>query len=76
MDINSIYLLLAGLVILVLGANLLLKSAVSISLKFNVPRLLIGLTVVSLATSAHELIISIKSALIGSPDLAISNVVG
>ena len=76
MDINSIYLLLAGLVILVLGANLLLKSAVSISLKFNVPRLLIGLTVVSLATSAPELIISIKSALIGSPDLAISNVVG
>jgi len=76
MDLNSIYLLSAGLIVLVLGANLLLKSAVSISLKFNVPRLLIGLTVVSLATSAPELIISIKSALIGSSDLAISNVVG
>jgi cation:H+ antiporter len=76
MEINSILLLFSGLIVLVLGANFLLKSAVSISLKFKIPRLLIGLTVVSLATSAPELIISIKSALIGSPDLSISNVLG
>ena len=76
MDINSICLLIAGLVVLVIGADFLLKSAVSISLKFNIPKLLIGLTVVSLATSAPELIISIKSALIGSPDLSVTNVLG
>ena len=76
MDFNTFFLLLSGLVLLVLGGNFLLKSAVSISLRFNLSKLLIGMTVVSFATSAPELIISLKSALLGSPDLAISNVVG
>ena len=76
MELNSFLLLFSGLIILIIGGNLLLKSAVSISLKFKIPKILIGLTVVSLATSAPELIISLKSALIGSPDLAIANVVG
>ena len=76
MDLNTFTLLLSGLILLILGGNFLLKSAVSISLKFNIPKILIGMTVVSFATSAPELIVSIKSALIGSPDLAISNVVG
>ena len=76
MELNSFLLLFSGLIILIIGGNLLLKSAVSISLKFKIPKILIGLTVVSLATSAPELIMSLKSALIGSPDLAIANVVG
>ena len=76
MDLNTFTLLLSGLILLILGGNFLLKSAVSISLKFNIPKILIGMTVVSFATSAPELIVSIKSALIGSPDLAISNIVG
>ncbi len=76
MDLNTFTLLLSGLILLILGGNFLLKSAVSISLKFNIPKILIGMTVVSFATSAPELIVSIKSALIGSPDIAISNVVG
>lgn len=76
MDFNTISLLFFGLIVLIIGGNLLLKSAVSISLKFGIPKLLIGMTVVSLATSAPELIVSIKSALKGSPDLAISNVLG
>ena len=65
-----------GLALLILGGNLLLKSAVSISLKFNIAKILIGMTVVSFATSAPELIVSIKSALLGSSDLAVSNVLG
>jgi cation:H+ antiporter len=69
-------LLIFGLTILIIGGNLLLKAAVSISLRFGIPKLLIGMTVVSLATSAPELIVSIKSAIKGSPDLAISNVLG
>ena len=76
MDLNTLVLLFCGLIVLVVGGNLLLKSAVSISLKFGIPKILIGMTVVSLATSAPELIVSIKSALIGSTDLAMSNVVG
>ena len=76
MELNSFLLLFSGLAVLITGGNLLLKSAVSISLKFKIPKILIGLTIVSLATSAPELIISLKSALIGSPDLAIANVVG
>ena len=76
MDFNTISLLIFGLTVLVIGGNLLLKAAVSISLRFGIPKLLIGMTVVSLATSAPELIVSIKSALKGSPDLAISNVLG
>jgi cation:H+ antiporter len=76
MDFNTIFLLIFGLIVLIIGGNLLLKSAVSISMKFGIPRLLIGMTVVSLATSAPELIVSIKSAVKGSPDLAISNVLG
>ena len=65
-----------GLALLIFGGNLLLKSAVSISLKFNIAKILIGMTVVSFATSAPELIVSIKSALLGSSDLAVSNVLG
>jgi cation:H+ antiporter len=76
MDLNTISLLVFGLIVLIIGGNLLLKAAVSISLRFGIPKLLIGMTVVSLATSAPELIVSIKSALKGSPDLAISNVLG
>jgi cation:H+ antiporter len=76
MDFNTISLLFFGLTVLIIGGNFLLKAAVSISLKFGIPKLLIGMTVVSLATSAPELIVSIKSALKGSQDLAISNVLG
>jgi cation:H+ antiporter len=76
MDLNTISLLIFGLTVLIIGGNLLLKAVVSISLRFGIPKLLIGMTVVSLATSAPELIVSIKSALKGSPDLAISNVLG
>lgn len=66
----------AGLVLLILGGNWLLKSAVALSLRFSIPRMVIGMTVVSLATSAPELIVSLRAALDGSPDIALGNVVG
>lgn len=65
-----------GLVLLIIGGNWLLKAAVGLSLKLNIPKIVIGMTVVSFATSAPELIVSIKSALDGFPDLALGNVVG
>lgn len=68
--------ILAGLVLLILGGSWLLKAAVALSLKLNIPKIVIGMTVVSFATSAPELIVSIKAALDGLPDLALGNVIG
>lgn len=61
---------------LILGGNWLLKAAVALSLKLNIPKIVIGMTVVSFATSAPELLVSVKAALDGFPDLALGNVVG
>jgi cation:H+ antiporter len=72
---NLLFIIL-GLVLLIAGGNWLLKSAVALSLRLNIPKIVIGMTVVSFATSAPELIVSIKSALDGFPDLALGNVVG
>jgi len=68
--------IIAGLVLLILGGNWLLKAAVDLSLKLNIPKIVIGMTVVSFATSAPELIVSLKAALNGAPDLALGNVIG
>lgn len=68
--------LLLGLILLVIGSELLLRSSVDLSLKYNVSKLVIGLTIVSFATSTPELLISISSALKNSSDIAISNVIG
>ncbi|MDB0038544.1 calcium/sodium antiporter [Polaribacter sp.] len=54
----------------------MLKAAVALSLKLNIPKIVIGMTVVSFATSAPELIVSLKAALNGAPDLALGNVIG
>lgn len=68
--------LIAGLVVLVFGGNYLVKGASGIAAKANIPPLVIGLTVVAMGTSAPELIVSLKAALSGSPDISIGNVVG
>jgi cation:H+ antiporter len=68
--------IIIGLVLLVFGGDWLLKSAVGMSLRLNISKVIIGMTVVSFATSAPELIVSVKSAMAGFPDIAIGNVVG
>ena len=68
--------IILGLVLLVLGGDWLLKSAVGMSLRLNISKIIIGMTVVSFATSAPELIVSLKSAIDGFPDIALGNVVG
>lgn len=68
--------IIIGLVLLVLGGDWLLKSAVGMSLRLNIPKIIIGMTVVSFATSAPELIVSVKSAMAGFPDIALGNVIG
>ena len=74
--ILEVIFLVFGLVLLVVGSDLLLRSSIDLSLKYNVSKLVIGLTIVSFATSAPELLISISSVLKNSSDIAISNVIG
>ncbi|MBT8281941.1 MAG: calcium/sodium antiporter [Muriicola sp.] len=65
-----------GLTLLIIGGNWLLKASVALSLRLNIPRIIIGMTIVSFATSTPELIVSVNAALEGFPDLALGNVVG
>ena len=74
--VNQLFFLIVGLLMLVIGSNYLLKSSVDLSLKYKISKVVIGLTVVSIATSAPELLISISSVLKNSSDIAISNVIG
>lgn len=69
-------LLFLGVSLLVIGGEFLVRSAVSISLKLNISKMIVGLTVVSFATSVPELFVSVIAALEGKPDFALGNVVG
>jgi len=72
----NIIILIVGLVVLILGGDFLVKGASSIALRLSLSPLVVGLTIVAFGTSAPELLISVKSALSGSPDLAMGNVIG
>ena len=72
----NVLFIVGGFALLILGGNWLLRSAVALSLRLNISKIIIGMTVVSFATSAPELIVSINAAITGFPDLALGNVVG
>ncbi|MBC3759159.1 calcium/sodium antiporter [Hyunsoonleella sp. SJ7] len=72
----SILWVVLGFVLLVIGGEFLVRSSVALSFKFNISKMVIGMTVVSFATSAPELLVSLQAALSGSPAIAINNVVG
>jgi len=68
--------LFTGLVLLVAGAEVLVRGAAKLAAQFGIPPLIIGLTVVAFGTSAPETAVSVQAALNGSGDIAIGNVVG
>ncbi|KPM14104.1 calcium/sodium antiporter [Citromicrobium bathyomarinum] len=72
----TILLLIAGLVLLVLGGELLVRGTVAIAGKLGVSPLMIGLTIVGMGTSMPELAASVQAALAGSPGIALGNIVG
>lgn len=72
----SIFYIILGFLLLVLGGEFLVRSSVGLSFKLNLSKLIIGMTVVSFATSAPELFVSLQAALSGSDDLALGNVIG
>ncbi|WP_425051732.1 calcium/sodium antiporter [Psychromarinibacter sp. S121] len=66
----------AGLVILLVAGDLLVRGAVNLALRLGIPALIVSLTVVAFGTSAPELVIAVGSVLDGAPGLALGNVVG
>ena len=74
--LNSFFEVVVGIGLLFGGGELFVQGAVSLALILGIPQLVIGLTVVALGTSSPELFVSVGSALAGSADLAVSNVVG
>ena len=74
-QIISIYFFLS-ILILFIGANLLVNSSSSIAEKLNIPKIIIGLTIVSLATSLPEFFITLNASLIEKNEIAIGNIIG
>ena len=72
----TLLMLAAGFVLLIVGAELLVKGASRLATSFGIPALVVGLTVVAFGTSAPELAVSVKAAFSGQAELAIANVVG
>ena len=74
--ILSVISFVAGIALVILGADWLTKGASALARRFNMSELLIGLTIVAIGTSLPELVISTGSALKGSPGLALGNIMG
>ncbi|RED47274.1 cation:H+ antiporter [Winogradskyella eximia] len=72
----SVFLVLIGLALLVVGGDFLVRASVGLSFKLKLSKLVIGMTVVSFATSAPELLVSLQAALEGVSDIALGNVIG
>jgi cation:H+ antiporter len=73
---ENIAYVIIGFVLLVAGGEFLVRASVGLSFKLNISKMIIGLTVVSFATSAPELLVSVNAALNDSPAIAINNVMG
>jgi len=69
-------LLVIGLVFLVTGAELLVRGGASLALRLRIRPLVVGLTVVAFGTSAPEMAVSVKSAIMGQGDVAVGNIIG
>ena len=74
--ILSIVYILIGVVFVIKGADVMTDGAVALAQRMNIPQMVIGLTIVALGTSMPELFVSMMSAIKGTPDLAVGNVVG
>jgi len=72
----NVLLVILGLLMLVVGSELLVRGGVSIAKRVKISPLIIGLTIVSMGTSTPELVVSVKAALQGYPDMAMGNVIG
>lgn len=69
-------LIILGVVLVIWGADRLTEAASAVARSFHIPEIIIGLTIVAAGTSAPELFVSFVSAVKGTPDLAVGNVIG
>lgn len=76
MDAVTATLFVLGLILLVFGADFLVRGASQLAARFGISPLVIGLTIVAIGTSTPELAVSVQSALTGKADIALGNVVG
>lgn len=76
MQAMTALLIIGGLVLLALGGEVLVRGAGGLARSLGMSPLLVGLTVVAFATSAPEFAVSVQSAIVGTPGLAVGNVVG
>ena len=74
--ILNIILIIVGVVVVLWGADRMTDGAVGIAERLKVPQIVIGLTIVAMGTSMPEFCVSLVSALKGTADLAVGNVVG
>ena len=74
--IINVLLIVVGVALVLFGADKLTEGASALARRMNVPEIIIGLTIVAAGTSAPELFVSLVSALNGTPDMAVGNVVG
>ncbi len=74
--ITQIFILIAGLLLILLGANWLVDGSSSIAKRFGLSEFVIGLTIVGIGTSTPEMVVSFMSAIQGKADMAVGNVVG
>ncbi len=72
----DIIIIVLGVAMVLKGADFLTEGAAALARRVNIPEIVIGLTIVAAGTSAPELFVSLVSALKGTPDLAVGNVVG
>ena len=72
----DIVIIIIGVAMVLKGADFLTEGAAALARRVNIPEIVIGLTIVAAGTSAPELFVSLVSALKGTPDLAVGNVVG
>lgn len=72
----SLIFILIGFLLLVVGGEFLVRASVALSFRLNISRMVIGLTVVSFATSAPELLVSLQAAIGGFSDISLGNIIG
>ena len=74
--LKSAIILVIGFVLLIKGADFFVEGSSSVAKKFNVPSLIIGMTIVAMGTSLPELAVSVTASMVGNNTLAVSNVAG
>ena len=72
----DILLLVAGIAILIAGAEIFVNSSVNVAIKLKIPTVVIALTIIAIGTSAPETVISVNASLKGNSDLSLSNIIG